>query len=155
MKYPNFMMKLAALAAIVAVLGGYQSVASARAAAVAENEAAIEEVEAYNREIQLENARRQAVETYYEDGTYEGEGKGYGGPNRVSVTLEYDVITDIRVLSHDAEDPAYFSMAEALVQQVVSGQTTDVDAVSGATFSSKGILEAINNALDKAVKSEN
>ena len=145
-------MKLLTAAIIAGSLCHYQSVAAARAAVVAENEAKIAEVEEYNRQIQLENAKRQAASLYYENGTYEGEGSGYGGPVRVLVTVEYDVLTDIQVISHDAEDPAYFEQAEKLVDMVVSGQTTDVDVVAGASFSSRGILEAIDDALDKAVR---
>ena len=152
MKYKNFLMKLAAMIMIAGALGYYQQVASARAAIIAENEAKIAEVEAYNREIQLENARRQAAALYYENGTYEGEGQGYGGPVRVSVTVEYDILTDIHVVSGDGEDPAYLEQAETLIDKCLSGQTTDVDVVTGASFSSRGILEAIGNALDKAVK---
>lgn len=152
MKYQNFAMKLLTAAIIAGSLCHYQSVAAARATVVAENEAKIAEVEEYNRQIQLENAKRQAASLYYENGTYEGEGSGYGGPVRVLVTVEYDVLTDIQVISHDAEDPAYFEQAEKLVDMVVSGQTTDVDVVAGASFSSRGILEGIENALDKAVR---
>ena len=68
------------------------------------------------------------------------------------MAIEYDIITEIKVISHDAEDPAYFEQAEKLVDKVVSGQTTDVDVVAGASFSSRGILEGIDNALDKAVR---
>ena len=152
MKYSNFLMKILALAVIAGSLGYYQSVAAANAAVVAENEAKIAEVEEYNRQVQLENAKRQAASLYYENGTYEGEGTGYGGPIRVSVTVEYDVMTDVHVISHDAEDPAYFDQAQVLTDKVVSGQTTDVDVVAGASFSSRGIIEGIENALDKAVR---
>lgn len=152
MKYQNFATKLLAVAVIAGSLCHYQSVASARAAVVAENEAKIAEVEEYNRKIRLENAKRQEASLYYENGTYEGEGSGYGGIIKVSVTIEYDIITEINVVSHDAEDPAYFEQAEKLVDKVVSGQTMDVDVVAGASFSSRGILEGIDNALDKAVR---
>ena len=152
MMYKNFITKLLTLLVISGVLIYYQSVAVARAAIVAENDAKIAEVEEYNRQIQLENARRQAENTYYVNGTYEGQGQGYGGPIVVSVTVEYDILTDVHVVSHDAEDPAYYEQAEPLVDKVLSGQSTDVDAVAGASFSSRGILEGINNALEKAVR---
>mgnify|MGYP007101967757 CR=1 FL=1 len=71
-KYPNYTVKLAALLIIAGILGYYQNVAAARAEIVAENEAKIAEVEEYNQEVMLENARRQAASCYYEDGTYEG-----------------------------------------------------------------------------------
>ena len=61
MKYQNFAMKLLTAAIIAGSLCHYQSVAAARATVVAENEAKIAEVEEYNRQIQLENAKRQAA----------------------------------------------------------------------------------------------
>lgn len=152
MKYRNFLTKLVTLLIIAGTLFYYQSVAAARAAVVAENEAKIAEVEEYNRQIQLENARRQAESTYYVNGTYEGQGQGYGGPIVVSVTVEYDILTDVHVVAHDGEDPAYYEQAEPIAEKVLSGQTTDVDVVAGASFSSRGILEGINNALEKAVR---
>lgn len=154
MIYRNFLGKCVAAAVVMGVLGYYQSVSVARAAVIAENEAAIAEIEQYNREIQIENARRQAagqeVAYYYQDGTFEGTGTGYGGPVTVAITMECDVITKVEVTKHDAEDPAYFVLAEALTDQIVAGQSLDVDTVSGATFSSKGILEAAENALTAA-----
>lgn len=154
MKCKNFVMKLFTLAAISGILYYYQSVSVARAAVVEENEAEIAEIEQYNREIQMENARRSAageeVQYYYQNGTFEGTGTGYGGPITVAVTLENDVITDVTVTKHDAEDPAYYLLAEGLAAQIVSRQSLDIDTVSGATFSSKGILEAAGNALDAA-----
>ena len=67
------------------------------------------------------------------------------------VTIESAVITAFEVLAHDGEDPAYYAQAEALTETVLQKQSTDVDTISGATFSSRGILEALNDAVDKAV----
>ena len=61
MKYQSFITKLLALALICGILYHYQNIAAARAAVVADNEAAVAEVEAYNREIQAENQRREAA----------------------------------------------------------------------------------------------
>ena len=165
MRYTGFLLKLLTLAAIAGTLFRYQSVASARAAVTAENEAKIAAVEAANREIELENARRRAsaaaaageeaeVLYYYKDGTFEGTGDGYGGPIRVAVTIESDILTEVKVLSHDAEDPAYFVLAEGLTDRILSAQSTDVDAASGATFSSRGIISAVENALKEAVNEQ-
>ena len=48
------------------------------------------------------------------------------------------------------DDAAYFKRAESLLKQVLQQQATDLDAISGATFSSDGILEAIADALEQA-----
>ena len=88
----------------------------------------------------------------YKDGTYTGEAEGYGGTIQVEVTLAGDEITSINVVSAPGEDSAYLSQAESVINSVISAQSTDVDTVSGATFSSTGILNAVDEAL---VKTEN
>lgn len=89
----------------------------------------------------------------FKDGTYTGEGSGYGGTIQVEVTLADQEITDISVVSAPGEDGAYLSQAEGVIDSVISAQSTDVDTVSGATFSSTGILNAIDDALGKAENS--
>lgn len=86
----------------------------------------------------------------YKDGTYTGEAEGYGGTIQVEVTLAGDEITSINVVSAPGEDSAYLSQAESVINSVISSQSTDVDTVSGATFSSTGILNAVDEALGKA-----
>ena len=86
----------------------------------------------------------------YKDGTYTGEAEGYGGTIQVEVTLAGDEITSINVVSAPGEDSAYLSQAESVINSVISAQSTDVDTVSGATFSSTGILNAVDEALGKA-----
>ena len=87
---------------------------------------------------------------YYKNGTYNGEGQGFGGTITVAVTLEDDTIIDIQVVSAPGEDSAYLSQGEGVISTILSAQSTDVDTVSGATFSSTGIINAVNDALGKA-----
>ena len=84
------------------------------------------------------------------NGTFEGSGTGYGGTITVQVTLEDDTITAVSVVSAPGEDSAYLSQGENVINSIISEQSTDVDTISGATFSSTGILEAVNDALSKA-----
>ena len=86
----------------------------------------------------------------YKNGTFEGSGTGYGGTITVQVTLEDDTITAVSVVSSPGEDSAYLSQGENVINSIISEQNTDVDTISGATFSSTGILEAVNDALSKA-----
>ena len=86
----------------------------------------------------------------YKNGTYEGSGTGYGGTITVQVTLQDDTITDVSVTSAPGEDSAYLAQGENVISSIISEQSTDVDTVSGATFSSTGLLEAVNDALTKA-----
>ena len=92
----------------------------------------------------------EADDNVYKNGTFEGSGTGYGGTITVQVTLEDDTITAVSVVSAPGEDSAYLSQGENVINSVISEQSTDVDTISGATFSSTGILEAVNDALSKA-----
>lgn len=83
----------------------------------------------------------------YADGVYAGTGQGYKGKVSVTVTVEGGEITDITVNSY-RDDSQYFSKAQSgIISRIISSQDTDVSTVSGATFSSKGIIEAVKNAL--------
>ena len=91
-------------------------------------------------------------EFLYKDGTYEGTGTGYAGDITVQVIVEGGRIGSIEI-TETSDDPAYFNMAKELTDTVIEGQTTeDVDTVTGATFSSRGILDAIDDALKGAEK---
>lgn len=91
-----------------------------------------------------------ASASLYADGTYTGEAQGYGGPVKMEVTIENGQITDCTVLSAEKEDTAYFDAAQGVIDEVLDEQTAEVDTVSGATFSSKGILGAVEDALEQA-----
>lgn len=82
-----------------------------------------------------------------EDGVYEGEGTGYGGTIRVAVTIEDQTITSIEILSASGEDTAFLNKAIAVIDSILAAQSVDVDTISGATYSSRGIIAAVNNAL--------
>ena len=84
----------------------------------------------------------------YADGVYTGTGSGYRGATQVQVTVEGGKITDITVLSY-SDDRQYFSRAQSsLIEAILNAQSVEVSAISGATFSSNGILEAVADALD-------
>ena len=82
------------------------------------------------------------------DGVYTGKGTGFRGETEVSVTVENGKITDITVLSY-RDDERYFSRAsDSVVEAILHNQSLRISTVSGATFSSNGILEAVADALD-------
>ena len=86
----------------------------------------------------------------WKDGTYTGSGKGFGGNISVKVTVKDGKITSIDVTSASGETASYFSKAKGIIPKMISGQTTNVDVASGATYSSNGIITAVRNALSKA-----
>ena len=99
-----------------------------------------------------EMKRSQKESSPYEDGVFRGEGDGYGGKIILDVTLEKGVIEKVDVVSAKKEDAAYFTTAAVLLNQIVEEQSTNLDTISGATFSSGGILDAAEAALSKARK---
>lgn len=80
------------------------------------------------------------------DGVYKGTGTGYAGNITVSVQIKDKQIVAIDILS-TSDDAAFFNRAKAVIDRIIEGQTLDVDTVSGATFSSNGIISAVKNAL--------
>ena len=85
----------------------------------------------------------------FKDGTYIGVGEGYRGDIKVSVVIKNGKIYKINILSTE-DDEQFFSKARKLTSNIITKQTADVDTISGATFSSNGIIEAVSNALQKA-----
>jgi uncharacterized protein with FMN-binding domain len=83
----------------------------------------------------------------YEDGVYTGSAQGYGGLITVQVTVEGGQIVSIEILSADGETTSFFNRAVGVIDSVLTRQTWEVDTISGATYSSRGILGAIENAL--------
>lgn len=98
------------------------------------------------------NASGAAAMGNYKNGTYQGSAQGFGGTITVEVTVEKGNISDIQVLSADGEDATYYNMAVNVLDDIMSKQSADVDAVSGATYSSTGIINATKEALAKAKK---
>jgi len=101
--------------------------------------------------VQVQNTTEAETNGIYADGTYKGSGNGFRGKTEVTVTVESGVITDITVDSY-SDDQQFFSRAEnGVISAIIKSQSTDVDAVSGATFSSNGIIEAVKNALGEEI----
>ena len=80
------------------------------------------------------------------DGVYKGTGTGYAGDITVAVQIKDKQIVAIDILS-SSDDAAFFKRAQAVIDKIIEGQTLDVDTVSGATYSSRGIISAVKNAM--------
>jgi DMSO/TMAO reductase YedYZ heme-binding membrane subunit/uncharacterized protein with FMN-binding domain len=109
----------------------------------AENKTVQTETPAQNTTTVSEPART------YKNGTFSGSGTGYAGPISVSVTIKDDVITAISVTSSSDDEP-FISDAKGVISKMLSAQSANVDTVSGATYSSKGIISAVKSALASA-----
>lgn len=146
----RFGIRVVNIVVIIGVLLGYNSVLQART----------KDEEIAKLSAQLETVRNQIPENEetaadtgsYKDGTYTGEGNGFGGKISVEVKVEDKQIKEINILSAEKEDGAYLAMAEDIIPVIIEAQNADVDTVGGATFSSTGIKEAALQALEKAVE---
>lgn len=84
------------------------------------------------------------------DGTYEGSANGFSGKIKVSVVIKNQTIRSINILSN-SDDEAFFNRAkEGVTASILANQSTDVDTVSGATYSSRGIINAVKDALSSS-----
>ena len=89
-------------------------------------------------------------EASYAPGVYNGSGSGYRGPIRVRVQVSQSGIDDIAIVSHKESAFPGVAAMEELIEEILEYGFTGLDTVSGATFSSSGFLEAVENALQKA-----
>lgn len=153
----QFFIRILNLLLICAVLLAYQQRAQVRALTVAAYEQEAEEAAALSAAYERQTAEAKAAaegtvetQTAYADGVYQGTAAGFGGDILVEITVRSGVITKVDVLSHDGEDDVYFAMAQTLTDDILAAQSADVDMVSGATFSSTGIKNAVAQALEAA-----
>ena len=88
----------------------------------------------------------------WKDGTFTGSARGYGGTVSVKVKIKNGKIKSISA-SGKGETGSYWRRAQAVKGRIIKAQNPRVDAVSGATYSSNGIINAVIGALNKAKKS--
>ncbi|MDR0569174.1 MAG: FMN-binding protein [Spirochaetaceae bacterium] len=86
--------------------------------------------------------------TRIQDGVYRGEAKNWPVAAQVEVRIEKRRISRITIIRHQEGKG---ESAEAITDAVIAEQSLDVDAVSGATLSSKTILQAIAEALKRSI----
>ena len=142
----EFWMRLMSVVVIVGLILGYNSVLEVRAKdeEIAKLNAKIENTES----LEDEDSKNGS----YKDGTYTGEADGFGGTVAVEVTVKDGKIEAVEVTSAEKEDSSYLAMAEDIIPKIIEAQSAEVDTISGATFSSTGIKNAAEQALEQAVK---
>ncbi|MCI8813715.1 MAG: FMN-binding protein [Lachnospiraceae bacterium] len=152
----GFWVRTASLLAVLGILFRYNAVLENRGR---EEEfirlcAQVEAMETYIQNSQEAESQKEDEQEdgLYADGEWEGQAQGFGGEISLRVKVEKGEITDISIVSAEKEDEAYLSMAETMIPAMMKAQSADVDTVTGATFSSTGIRDAVAQALKKAVK---
>lgn len=96
------------------------------------------------------SGRKTAKLLGYLPGVYEGSGKGLRGPVYVQVQVSGAGIEDIVITSHKESVYPGVAAMEELLDMILEYGSTDLDAISGATYSSKGFLSAVDDALGQA-----
>lgn len=91
------------------------------------------------RSVQKESVQHEEI--------FEGSAPGYRGPIHVQVHLNAGAITDITIVDSMEDRFVGGSAMEELIDIVIENNSADVDAISGATVTSKGFLDAVNNAI--------
>jgi len=89
---------------------------------------------------------------YVGDGSYTAEGKGFSGAIRVAVTVQNHQIVKITILDQQEVAEYWSKVREKIPQEILEKQNIDVDIISEATYSSKGLIEAVANALEKGIE---
>jgi uncharacterized protein with FMN-binding domain len=142
------------LVLVALILFGYNQMLEKKElqAALQSSNEQLEQLETLMQETVDEAESSNGEETSWQDGVYEGVGTGFGGEITTSVTIEDGKITDVEIVSAPNEDEAYLSTAKQVLANIVQAQSAQVDTISGATFSSTGIIEGVNAALSEAVK---
>lgn len=144
MRTKSFFIKLINVVCICAILFAYQGFAKKRQ----------DEIKAMEQKASTEmiKAGDNSTQSLYKDGTYTGSAQGFGGIVEVELVIENGAIALAKATSADDETPDYFKQAEIIFDEVVKKQSVDVDVVSGATYSSNGIINGLKEALEKAEK---
>ena len=137
----NFIVRAVSFITIVVLLFGYNSVLNVRAKdeQIAKLQASLDE--------DADNTAK--LQNGYADGVYEGEGTGFGGSINVKVTIKNGQIKNIEIIRAENEDGTYLETAKGIIPKILDAQTPEVDVMSGATFSSTGIKDAVADALQK------
>lgn len=132
----NLLIRFIALGVIVIALCAYGIATSVAQAATADN---------------IKNAASSGTRgIYLKDGTFTGTAQGYGGITTVDVTVTNGYITNVEVVSTYDDSPYIDNVIANLIPDLVNNQTTTIDVVTSASYSSNGVRYAVRDALRTA-----
>lgn len=97
-----------------------------------------------------ETSKVPIVQNKYKNGKFSGSAYGYDGNIYVTITIKDDKITNIEATSDESDSWYFESCVQNVTSQIIASQSTSVDATSGATYSSEGIMAAVGQALNSA-----
>lgn len=89
----------------------------------------------------------------YKDGSYTGTGRGASSDIKTAVEVKNGKIASIKILEHHETQGLIDPVEQNILPEIIKKQTTEgIDAIAGATNSSKGVITAVNDALSQAKK---
>ena len=97
-------------------------------------------------------ADEDSISGAYKDGECFGKASAYNGNVEVKVTISGGKITAIDIVKTKDDEEYFFDAQKKVIPEILEKQSTDVDAVAGATTSSEGICHAVEKALEEAKK---
>ena len=97
-----------------------------------------------------ESAEANSASGAYKDGEYLGKASAYNGNVEVKVTISGGKMTAIDIVKTKDDEDYFFDAQKKVIPEILEKQSTDVDAVAGATTSSEGIAHAVEKALEQA-----
>ncbi len=86
----------------------------------------------------------------YEDGVYYGESEGYYSMVKVEVVITTGQIESVTIVDHNEPTILADIVFDELPPKIIKNNGTEVDIVSGATYTSNSLIDAVNKALEKA-----
>lgn len=97
------------------------------------------------------NQATQATSSVYQNGTFSGEGYGHNGSIAVDTTIQDDKIIDIEVTSQNEDGPWWDPVLSTIPAEIIQNNSTEgVSDVAGSTYSSEGLIDAVDNSLENA-----
>lgn len=98
-----------------------------------------------------DNSMTEVLSSDNDTEAFQGSARGFKGDISVLVEKEGDIITSITVLDHN-DDMPWYNHSTSVIQSMIDAQSTDVDSISGATYTSQGIINATKDALGQEYK---
>lgn len=156
MKYKFFLLRTVNLFLILVILATYQCIFFLREKdeKIVMMQTQINQLEGEKEAFSISdgNVNESEASGVYKDGEYSGVAEGFGGTIKVDVKVENHKIVSVDIISAKQEDDAYLSLATEIIDEIVEKQTAEVDTIGGATYSSTGIKNAVEDALKGAIE---
>ena len=98
----------------------------------------------------VEETVKPEVEANFKDGTYTATAKGMNGDVKVEAEVKDGEIVSITLGQHGETEGIFEGAVDGVIPEIIKGQTTEVDVVSGATITSNAIIEAVEDIMNQA-----